>query len=92
MGRGRVPGARGPRPGQARLGWTGLGRTVGQKPTTRTTTDRNPIAKRNPKRDYAKHAMTISLGTVGAWALSHKNLRTYACKYSSWSCVYWNRA
>jgi hypothetical protein len=23
-------------------------------------------------------SMTISLGTVGAWALSHKNLRTYA--------------
>jgi hypothetical protein len=41
------------RAGQSRaeLDWAGLGRTVGQKPTTRTTTDQNPIAKRNPKRD-----------------------------------------
>jgi hypothetical protein len=28
-------------------------------------------------------SMTMSLGIIGAWALSHKNLRTYACKYSS---------
>jgi hypothetical protein len=33
-------------------------------------------------------SITISLGTVGAWALSHKNLQTYACKYSSWSFVH----
>jgi hypothetical protein len=44
MGRDRAPRARGPG-----LGRTGLGRAVGQKPMTRTTTDRNPIAKRNPK-------------------------------------------
>jgi hypothetical protein len=36
------------RPGQAGpdrvgLGWAGLGRTVGQNPVARTTTDRNPI-------------------------------------------------
>jgi hypothetical protein len=37
-------------------------------------------------------SMTISLGTIGAWALSRKNLRMYACKYSSWSCVHWNKA
>jgi hypothetical protein len=35
---------------------------------------------------------TISLGTVGACALSRKNLRTYASRYSSWSCVHWNKA
>jgi hypothetical protein len=36
--------------------------------------------------------MTISLGTVGACALRRKNLRTYAWRYSSWSCVHWNKA
>jgi hypothetical protein len=29
----------------------GRGRAPGQQPTTRTTTDRNLIVKRNPKRD-----------------------------------------
>jgi hypothetical protein len=50
-----VPGARRARAGLswARLGRAGLGHVVGQNPTTRTTTDRNPIAKRNPKRDEA---------------------------------------
>jgi hypothetical protein len=37
-------------------------------------------------------SMMISLGTVGPLALSRKNLRTYACKYSPWSCVHWNKA
>jgi hypothetical protein len=46
MGRGGAPGARGP--GRARPGWARLGRVVGQNPTTRTTTDRNPNTKRNP--------------------------------------------
>ena len=54
-GRGRVHGggagalgARGPR-----LGRAGLGRTVGQNPVARTTTDRNPIVNRNPEQDEA---------------------------------------
>jgi hypothetical protein len=42
-GEARAPGARQARPGRA-----GLGRGLGQKPTTRTTTDRTPIANRNP--------------------------------------------
>jgi hypothetical protein len=50
MGRGRASGARGPE--RARLG-----RVAGQKPTTRTALDRNPVVKRNPKRDQAKHAI-----------------------------------
>jgi hypothetical protein len=50
-GGGGAPGARGRGPGRAGPGRAGLGRVVGQNPTTRTTTDRNPIAKRNPKRD-----------------------------------------
>jgi hypothetical protein len=33
------------------LGRAGLGRVVGQNPTTRTTADQKPIAKRNLKRD-----------------------------------------
>jgi hypothetical protein len=41
VGRQRRRGA----PGRA-----GLGRGPGRKPTTHTTTDRNPIANRNPKR------------------------------------------
>jgi hypothetical protein len=53
MGRGRAPG----RAGQSGPGWVGLGRVAGQKPTTRTTSDRNPIAKRNAKRHQAKHAI-----------------------------------
>jgi hypothetical protein len=45
-------GARGARPGLgwAALGWAVLGRGPGRKPTTHATTDRNPIANRNPKR------------------------------------------
>jgi hypothetical protein len=45
-------GARGARPGLgwAALGWVVLGRGPGHKPTTHATTDRNPIANRNPKR------------------------------------------
>jgi hypothetical protein len=42
-------GARGA-PGWARLGWVGLGRGPGQKPTTHVTTDWNPIVNLNPKR------------------------------------------
>jgi hypothetical protein len=42
--RGRARGARGPER-------AGLGRTACQNPATRTTTDRNPIVNRNPKRD-----------------------------------------
>jgi hypothetical protein len=37
--------------GQSGPSWVGLGHVAGQNPTTRTTTDRKPIAKRNPKRD-----------------------------------------
>jgi hypothetical protein len=44
--RGGGAGVRGPGPGRV-----GLGRVAGQNPTTRTTTGRKPIAKRNPKRD-----------------------------------------
>jgi hypothetical protein len=43
-GRGRGARARA-RAGRARSGWVGLGRVAGQKPTTRTALDRNPIAK-----------------------------------------------
>jgi hypothetical protein len=39
--------------GQAELGRAGLGCVAGQNPMTRTTTDRNPITKRNLKRDKA---------------------------------------
>jgi hypothetical protein len=51
MGRGRAPGAHGPRPGRAGPGRAGLGRTMGQNPAARTTIDRKPNAKRNPQRD-----------------------------------------
>jgi hypothetical protein len=37
-------------------------------------------------------SIKISLGTVGTSALSRKNLRTYAYRYFSWSCVHWNRS
>jgi hypothetical protein len=45
MGGGR--GARGA-PGRTGLGWVRLGRVAGRKPAAHTTTDRNPIANRNP--------------------------------------------
>jgi hypothetical protein len=45
-GGGGVPGAHG-RTGPGRAG---LGHGPGRKPTTHTTTDRNPFANRNPKR------------------------------------------
>jgi hypothetical protein len=48
--KGRVgPGWTGP--GWVRSGRAGLGRGPEQKPTTHATTDRNPIANRNLKRD-----------------------------------------
>jgi hypothetical protein len=37
-------------------------------------------------------SITISFGTIGVWALRRRNLRTYACRYSSWSRVHWNRS
>jgi ribosomal protein L15 len=46
----------GERPGcaaRAGLGWAGLGRVAGQNHTAHTTTNRNPIPNRNPKRDEA---------------------------------------
>jgi hypothetical protein len=49
---GRSRGVR-PRPGRARSGRAGLGRVAGRNSTTHTTTDRNPIANQNPKRDEA---------------------------------------
>jgi hypothetical protein len=42
-------GACGPGSGRARPGRAGLARVAGRNPTTLTTTDRNPIANRNPK-------------------------------------------
>jgi hypothetical protein len=48
-GRGRAQGEVG-RQGRGQ-GRARLGRTSGQNPTTHTTTDRNPIANQNPKRD-----------------------------------------
>jgi hypothetical protein len=45
---GRAWGCGGAR-GRAKLGWARSGRGPGRKPTTRTTTDRNPIANQNPK-------------------------------------------
>jgi hypothetical protein len=47
MGEAGAPGAHRAGPDRAGLGWVGLG----QKPTTHATTDRNPIANRNPKRN-----------------------------------------
>jgi hypothetical protein len=41
------------RQGHAGQGWARLGWVAGRNPTARTTTDRNPIANRNPKRDKA---------------------------------------
>jgi hypothetical protein len=59
-GRGHVwggqgaPGARGP----DRAGPGRAGPHRGSKPTTRTTTNRNPIANRNPKRDETNMRLT----------------------------------
>jgi hypothetical protein len=50
MGRGKAPGAHGPRPSRA----------AGQKPTTCTTTDRSPIANQNPKRDEANTRLNMT--------------------------------
>jgi hypothetical protein len=58
---GRVGGARGARagPGQTVPGWAGLGQAVthrGSKPTTRTTTKRNPIAIQKSETGRDEHA------------------------------------
>jgi hypothetical protein len=44
--------------GRAELGWDGPHR--GLKPTTRTSTNRNPIANRNPKRDETNTRLTTT--------------------------------
>jgi hypothetical protein len=56
MGRGR--GARGARagPGQIGPGWARLGHTTDPKPTTHTTTKRNPIANQKSETRRDKHA------------------------------------
>jgi hypothetical protein len=46
----RALGARRAGPDRAGSDRAGLGRGPGQKPTTHATTDRTPIANRNPKR------------------------------------------
>jgi hypothetical protein len=52
MGEAGAPGARGQgRAGLGRARPARLGRVAGQNPTACTTTDWNPIANRNPKRD-----------------------------------------
>jgi hypothetical protein len=72
MGWGGAPGARSQgRPG---LGWVGLGRGPGRKPTTPTTTDWNPIANRNPKR-----------GEMDARLNTHVNLDF--CLHAIWTPV-----
>jgi hypothetical protein len=40
---------------RAGLDRAGLGHRPGRKPTTRTTTDRNPIANQNPKEARQMH-------------------------------------
>jgi hypothetical protein len=47
MGEGQ--GARGAGQGRAELGQARLGRTAGQNPVARTTTDRNPIRETKSK-------------------------------------------
>jgi hypothetical protein len=57
-GRGRAHGA-----GAHGPDWVGPGRAGshrGPKPTTRTTTNRNPIANRNPKRDETNTRLTTT--------------------------------
>jgi hypothetical protein len=55
----RESGAHGGRWG-ARGAWARLGHVAGQNPTTCTTTDRNPIVKRNPKRDEANTRLNMT--------------------------------
>jgi hypothetical protein len=55
MGEAGAPGAH-----RAGPGWAGLGRRPGQKPTTHATTDRNPIEKRNPKRDETNARLNMT--------------------------------
>jgi hypothetical protein len=59
-GRGRAPGAHEPGSGRAGPGRAGLGRVASQNPTTRTTTDRKPNAKRNPRRDETNARLNMT--------------------------------
>jgi hypothetical protein len=54
-GRGRALGARGPE--RVGLGQAGLGRTAGQNPAARTTTDRNPIREMKTKTRLGTHVI-----------------------------------
>jgi hypothetical protein len=56
-GGGGAPGAHGPRPGRARLGWVGLGHVAGRNPTARTTTDRNSNCGSKSKTRRGEHAI-----------------------------------
>jgi hypothetical protein len=55
MGRGGAPGVR-----RLGLGRAGLGRVAGRNPTTRTTTDRNPITNQNSKRDEVNTRLNMT--------------------------------
>jgi hypothetical protein len=62
MGEGQGAGGARARVGQAgscwaRLGRVGLGRTAGQNPVARTTTDRNPIREMKTETRLGKHAI-----------------------------------
>jgi hypothetical protein len=49
------------RPGRAGSGRVGLGHGPGLKPTTHTTTDRNPIVNQNPKRGETDARLNTTL-------------------------------
>jgi hypothetical protein len=57
---GRAGGAWGARAGMGRAGLGRAGPPRGSKPTTCTTTKRNPIANRNPKRDETNSRLTTT--------------------------------
>jgi hypothetical protein len=58
MGEAGAPGARGQ--GRAGLDRAGLGRVAGRNPTACITTDRNPIANRNLKRDEVNTRLNMT--------------------------------
>jgi hypothetical protein len=58
MGAGRQGRAGQTGPDRARLGWARSHR--GSKPTTHTTTNRNPIANRNLKRNETNTRLTMT--------------------------------
>jgi hypothetical protein len=66
------------------LGEAGLGRVAGRNPTARTTTDRNPIANRNLKRDEGNTRLNTTSNKRNMLRYDGTPMTTYVFVYTQY--------